>query len=60
MKRLLAAYRLCKTRRELHALSDHMLRDIGLRRDQLQSLQIKANAPVSRGVAGSAVLPDRA
>ena len=23
------------TRRELHALSDHMLRDIGLRRDQI-------------------------
>jgi uncharacterized protein YjiS (DUF1127 family) len=23
------------TRKELHALSDHMLRDIGLRRDQL-------------------------
>ena len=26
-----------RTRRELHALSDHMLRDIGLRRDQLSS-----------------------
>jgi hypothetical protein len=26
---------LYKTRKELHALSDHMLRDIGLRRDQL-------------------------
>ena len=35
MKRLLAAFRLWKTRRELHALSDHMLRDIGLRRQQL-------------------------
>jgi uncharacterized protein YjiS (DUF1127 family) len=26
-----------RTRKELHALSDHMLRDIGLRRDQLSS-----------------------
>ena len=37
MRRLLAAYRLWRTRRELHALSDHMLRDIGLRRDQLSA-----------------------
>ncbi len=35
MKRLLAAYRLWRTERALRALSDHMLRDIGLRRDQL-------------------------
>ena len=54
MKKLLAAYRLWKTRRELQALSDHMLRDIGLRRDQLEDLQIKADAPVSRSVAGYA------
>jgi len=36
---LLDAYRRAKivreTRRELYALSDHMLRDIGLRRDQI-------------------------
>ena len=36
---LTEAYRKAKlvreTRRELHALSDHMLRDIGLRRDQI-------------------------
>lgn len=41
MKRVLALlirrYYLQKTRRELHALSDHMLRDIGLRRDQISS-----------------------
>ena len=45
MKRILAtlikAYSLAKTRRELHALSDHMLRDIGLRRDQLSSAFLK-------------------
>ena len=28
-------YQLQKTRRELQALSDHLLRDIGLRRDQI-------------------------
>lgn len=56
MKRLLAAYRLWKTRRELYALSDHMLRDIGLRRDQLQSVQIEANAPVPRGVTRYATM----
>jgi uncharacterized protein YjiS (DUF1127 family) len=36
---LINAYRrtkiVCDTRRELYALSDHMLRDIGLRRDQI-------------------------
>jgi uncharacterized protein YjiS (DUF1127 family) len=41
MKRLLVAliraYNLAKTRRQLHALSDHMLRDIGLRREQISS-----------------------
>lgn len=58
MKRLLAAYRLWKTRRELYALSDHMLRDIGLRRDQLSSdfLLAKTNAAVSRGAANFNVL----
>ena len=34
---LMRAYTLARTRRELHALSDHLLRDIGLRRDQLSS-----------------------
>jgi uncharacterized protein YjiS (DUF1127 family) len=34
---LARAWVLAKTRRELHGLSDHMLRDIGLRRDQLSS-----------------------
>jgi uncharacterized protein DUF1127 len=37
MKKLLAAYRLWKTRKELYALSDHMLRDIGLRREEIPS-----------------------
>jgi len=31
------AYALRRTRRELQALSDHMLRDIGLRREQISS-----------------------
>lgn len=39
MRRLLAlireAYTLRHTERELRALSDHLLRDLGLRRDQL-------------------------
>jgi uncharacterized protein YjiS (DUF1127 family) len=39
MKKILDALRRAKlvreTRRQLHALSDHMLRDIGLRRDQI-------------------------
>ena len=39
-----------KTRKELYALSDHMLRDIGLRREQLSSDFLKKDAPVSRGV----------
>ena len=39
-----------ETRKELYALSDHMLRDIGLRREQLSSDFLKKDAPVSRGV----------
>lgn len=39
-----------KTRKELYALSDHMLRDLGLRREQLSSDFLKKDAPVSRGV----------
>ena len=34
---LIRIYCLQKTRPELHALSDHMLRDIGLRREQISS-----------------------
>jgi uncharacterized protein YjiS (DUF1127 family) len=34
---LLEAYARRRTRRELYALSDHMLRDIGLRREQIAS-----------------------
>jgi len=34
---LLRTWALAKTRHELHALSDHMLRDIGLRREQISS-----------------------
>jgi uncharacterized protein YjiS (DUF1127 family) len=43
-----------RTRKELHALSDHMLRDIGLRRDQVSLAFLKRimrNAPVCRGVS---------
>jgi uncharacterized protein YjiS (DUF1127 family) len=28
-----------RTRRELYAMSDHMLNDIGLRRDQIRSIR---------------------
>jgi uncharacterized protein YjiS (DUF1127 family) len=39
MRKIFDAFRRAKlvreTRRELHGLSDHMLRDIGLRRDQI-------------------------
>ena len=57
MKRLLLAYRLWKTRRELQNLSDHMLRDIGLRRDQLTAEFLERavrDTPVSRGIAACA------
>lgn len=41
MKRIFAflrsAYALRHTRRELHALNDHLLRDIGLSRDAIDS-----------------------
>jgi uncharacterized protein YjiS (DUF1127 family) len=41
MKRLFAYFRsawaLRRTRHELYALSDHMLRDIGVRREQIAS-----------------------
>lgn len=35
------AHRLLRqTRRELYALTDHMLRDIGLRRDQIEFIRL--------------------
>jgi uncharacterized protein YjiS (DUF1127 family) len=34
------AYALRQTRRELYAMSDHMLNDIGLRRDQISSIRL--------------------
>jgi len=34
---LLKAWAIAKTRRELYALNDHMLRDLGLRREQISS-----------------------
>jgi uncharacterized protein YjiS (DUF1127 family) len=34
------AYALRQTRRELYRMSDHMLKDIGLRRDQISSLRL--------------------
>jgi len=34
------AYALRQTRRELDAMSDRMLNDIGLRRDQISSLRL--------------------
>jgi len=55
MKKLLAAYRLWKTRKELYALSDHMLRDIGLRREQLASAFLEAQIETPR--ASGASLP---
>jgi uncharacterized protein YjiS (DUF1127 family) len=35
--------------RELDALSDHLLADIGLRRDQLPALRLTAPKPPTRG-----------
>jgi hypothetical protein len=37
MRRIYAWWLRYQTRRELDALSDHMLRDIGLRRDEIES-----------------------
>ncbi|HYI88197.1 MAG TPA: DUF1127 domain-containing protein [Burkholderiales bacterium] len=34
------AYALRQTRRELYAMSDRMLNDIGLRRDQISSIRL--------------------
>ena len=34
------AYALRRTQRELYAMSDRMLKDIGLRRDQISSLRL--------------------
>jgi uncharacterized protein YjiS (DUF1127 family) len=34
------AYALRQTRRELYAMSDHMLNDIGLRRDQINGVRV--------------------
>ena len=34
------AYALRRTRRELYAMSDRMLNDIGLRRDQISSIRL--------------------
>ena len=34
------AYALRQTRRELYAMSDRMLRDIGLNRDQIRSIRL--------------------
>ena len=42
MRKILEAFRRAKivrdTRRELYALSDHMLRDIGLSREQISAI----------------------
>jgi uncharacterized protein YjiS (DUF1127 family) len=35
-----SAKALRETRRQLYALSDHMLRDIGLRRDQVEFIRL--------------------
>lgn len=37
MRQIFDWWRRVQTRRELYALSDHMLRDIGLRREQIPS-----------------------
>jgi len=36
MKRLVQGWRAERTRRELRGLSDHALRDIGLRREEIE------------------------
>jgi uncharacterized protein YjiS (DUF1127 family) len=43
---LLRAYASWKTRRELRDLSDHMLRDIGLRRDQISLVGRKSGPQI--------------
>jgi uncharacterized protein YjiS (DUF1127 family) len=40
-----AAARLARTRRELEGFTDHMLRDIGLRRDQIESA-VRGRSPL--------------
>ena len=37
-RRVRQAHKAARTRRELHAVSDRLLRDIGLQRDQIDSL----------------------
>lgn len=38
LKRLLAAWAAARSRSELHALSDHLLKDIGVRRGDIERL----------------------
>jgi uncharacterized protein YjiS (DUF1127 family) len=40
VRAIAAAWMTRRTRRELHALSDRTLRDIGLRRDQIDRLDL--------------------
>jgi uncharacterized protein YjiS (DUF1127 family) len=63
MKRLFGFFRRAyahrQTRRELYALSDHMLRDIGLRREQIASELLErvmlAQARLAQARAGGLV-----
>ena len=45
---LIKAYQVSQTQKELYALSDHMLRDIGLRREHIGSLLQRVVLPEAR------------
>jgi uncharacterized protein YjiS (DUF1127 family) len=54
---LRSAYAERETRRQLYALSDHMLRDIGLRRDEIPSTVLeRMDAPTRPGPRALAAL----
>jgi uncharacterized protein YjiS (DUF1127 family) len=45
---LRSAYAERETRRQLYALSDHMLRDIGLRRDEIPAVLVERSSTPPR------------
>ena len=55
---LLKAYALRATRRELYALSDHMLRDIGVRRDEIASVTASSGDIAAPAPRAASARPD--
>ena len=51
-ERMRARWRAERARRELHALSDRTLQDIGLKRVDIDALVIAANAPAETDAGG--------